>query len=645
MGVRDMKAPKVGSSLDKIIVGFGFLSGILVVLNGVFVSYEVIMRYFFNAPTIWVTEVTIYLVTASTFFALAYVLLEKAHVKVDCLTNCLSPRTAVTLEACTSVLAILYCLVLDWESAKITYGLYTSWEVSPTLLKVPIFIPNLFILFGSLLLTVQFIRHFRNLVLGLTRSRYNGAGYSDDPVPGAAMSHRESGAGQLLIPAIFLALLVAALILLRVSPYLGLLVLFFVLLFSGIPVAFALGLFGVFSLYLLFGGSRILIQVPIMAYSTLDSPIIVALPLFVLTSCVLRNGQVGVRIYGFANVLVRHVPGGLGIASVIFCCLFAAMTGNSVAVAATVSLIALPEMLSKGYSRKFVIGLLAAGGTLGILFPPSLPLMIYSSMTSESLGSLFLATLIPGLILAAMFCLYVVFTAWRDPNIKREPKASFKEILAATKEALGGLITIVIIMGGIYSGIFTPTESGGVAAVYSIILCCFIYRTLSAKGFKKSILETVRINSMIMFIVIGATLTGQVVLMAQIPHNLLAFVKAAEIPSWAVILLINVFLIIMGGPLEAITILVITLPILYPLVIGLGFSGLWFAVIMLINMELALISPPEGLVLFILQDLAKATANEVWRGVLPFLVVIALFLLLISLVPSLTNWLPALIMK
>lgn len=644
-GREDMKAPKVGSFLDKISVGFGLLSGILIVLNGLFSSYEVTMRYFFNAPTIWVMEVTIYLVIASTFFGLAYVLVEKAHVKVDCLTNHLSPRTAATLEACTSVLAILYCLVLDWKSAQITYNLYTSWEVSPTPLMVPIFIPNLFILFGGLLLTVQFIRHFRNLVLGLTRSRYNGAGYSDDPVPGAAISHRESGAGQLLIPVIFLALLIAALILLKVSLYLGLSILFIVLLFSGIPVAFALGLFGVFGFYLLFGGSRMLIQVPIMAYSTLDSPVIVALPLFILTSIILRNGQVGVRIYKFANVLVRHIRGGLGITSVIFCCLFASMTGSSVAVAATVTLIALPEMLSKGYSRKFTIGLLAAGGTLGILFPPSLPLMLYGAMTGESIGSLFLATLIPGLILAAMFCLYVAFSAGRDPNIKRERKASFKEILAATKEALGGLITIVIIMGGIYSGIFTPTESGGVAAVYSIILCCFIYRTLSAKGLKNSVLQLVKINSMIMFIVIGANLTGQVILMAQIPHNLLAFFKTAELPLWVVIVLINVFLIILGGPLEAITILVITLPILYPLVTGLGFSGLWFSVIMMINMELALISPPEGLNLFILQDLAKAPADEVWRGVLPYLVLIALFLLLISLVPGLTSWLPALIMK
>jgi C4-dicarboxylate transporter DctM subunit len=449
----------------------------------------------------------------------------------------------------------------------------------------------------------------------------------------------------LLAPLIFVVSFVLSLFLLKVSMNLGLLLLFFVLLFSGLPVAFALGLFGVFGLYFLFGGGSLLMQTPIVAYSTLDNNVTVALPLFVLTSCVLRNGEIGIRIYKFADVLVRHLPGGLGIASVIFCCFFAAMTGSSVAVAATVSMIALPEMLARGYSRKLTIGLLAAGGTLGILFPPSLPLMLYGAMTSESIGSLFAATLIPGLILAAMFCIYVAIVAGRDKNIERQSRASFKEILFATKGAIGGLITITIIMGGIYSGVFTPTESGGIAAVYSIILCYFIYRSLSTEGLKKSILETIRVNSMIMFIIIGANLTGQVVLMAQIPQNILIFVKAMAVPPWVIILSINVFLIILGGPLEAITILVITLPILYPLVTSLGFSGLWFAVIMVVNMELALISPPEGLNLFILQNLAKSTASEVSWGVLPFLVVIGIFLALISAVPSLTTWLPSVVMK
>jgi len=635
------KLRDVGLFFDRVIRELGLLGGILITLNGVFVTYEIIRRYVFNSPTIWVFEVTIYVVIASTFLAFAYVLMEKAHVKVDFITNHLSPRTVTLLEIVTSSLAILFCLVLDWESGKMALAAFKSGEISPSVLRVPMFIPESFVPIGSFLLTVQFIRYLRNLFIDLANSKSSkGEESTVDPLSTLGLTISEA-----LVSGIFVAVLALSLYLLKVNPYLGLFLLFFVLLFSGIPVAFALGLFGVFGIYCLFGGAPMLMQVPVVAYSTLDSPIVVALPLFVLTANVLKDGEVGVKIFRFANTLVRHLPGGLGIASVIFCCLFAAMTGSSVAVAAAVSLIALPEMLSRGYSRKFTIGLLAAGGTLGICFPPSLPLMLYGAMTTESVGLLFMATLIPGLILSGMFILYVALAAGRDKNISRESRASFKEIITAAKEASGGLLTIVIIMGGIYAGIFTPTESGGVAAVYSIILCLFVYRTLSWKGLKKSILDTVRINSMILLIIIGANIAGQAISMSQIPDNLLSVIKSSGVPPWMIILFINIFLIILGGPLEAVTILVTTLPILYPLVTGLGFSGLWFAVIMVINMELALISPPEGLNLFILQNLAKSTASEVSRGVLPFLVIIGIFLALISLVPSLTTWLPSLVMK
>jgi C4-dicarboxylate transporter DctM subunit len=305
-------------------------------------------------------------------------------------------------------------------------------------------------------------------------------------------------------------------------------------------------------------------------------------------------------------------------------------------------MIALPEMLAKGYSRKLTIGLLAAGGTLGILFPPSIPMMLYASMTNESLGALFMGGVIPGLILSGMFCIYVAIVAGKDRNIQRETRATVPEIIRAAREGLGGLITIVIIMGGIYTGIITPTESGGIAGVYSIILCLFIYRSLSHNTLRKALLDAARISSMIMLIVIGANICGQVILMAQISQNILLWVKSQQLPTWVIILSINIFLIIMGGPLEAVSILVITLPILYPLMTGLGFSGIWFAIVMVINMELALISPPEGLNLFILQDMAKSTAGEVSRGVIPFLIIIGIFLVLISAIPSLSTWLPSL---
>jgi len=617
---------------DRVIEGCGLLGAILIPVVALCITYEVVMRFFFRAPTSWVSDVSIYLTSAGVFLSVAYTLKEKGHVRVDFITNLLSGRTALIMEVLGTLLGILYCFVLGWEGAKIAFQAYQLGELPSTILKIPMFIPKGFISIGAALLTIQLLRFLKTLIREVMAK-----GKNPDSPSGSAV-------WQPVVVIVFAVLLLLSFVLLRISLNLGITILFFILLFCGIPVAFALGLFGLFCFYFVFGGAPMLVTVPIMAYSSLDNPVMVALPLFILTSTILSHGQVGDVIFKFANVLVRHLPGGLGIAAIIFCGLFAAMTGSSPAVASAVSLIALPEMLSRGYDRKLTIGLLAAGGTLGILFPPSLALMLYGAMTTESLGSLFMAGLIPGLILAGMFCLYVSVVAGRDKNIQRERRASLREIGKATKDAVGGLVTILIIIGGIYSGIFTPTESGGVAGVYTMVLCIFIYRTLSREKLKTALLQSIRVSSMILLIIVGANITGQAILMSQISQNVLEFVKAMSVPPWVIMLCINIFLILMGGPLEAITILVIALPILYPLVTGLGFSGIWFGIIMVINMELALISPPEGLNLFILQNLAKATAKEVTWGVIPFLVIIMLFLLLISLVPSLTLWLPALVM-
>lgn len=609
--------------------GFGLLGGILILINSGFITYEVVSRYVFNAPTIWVMEVSIYMTMLSGFISLAYALKEHAHVKVDFVTVHLESRTAVAVEILASLLAIVFVIILTWEGLQMAVKTFDVGEHSPTLLRVPTWIPQSFIPFGALLLLLQYVRQLKELI--------RKWGSADTPAHASASALKGPLAVAFIFAGIFLGVY-----LLRVHLYSGLLLLFTTLLICGLPVAFALSLFGLCGLYMLFGGAPMLVQVPIIAYATMDSFVMVALPLFILGASILRMGNVAPKIFAFANVLVRHLPGGLGIASVIFCALFAAMTGSSVAVASALSLIALPELLKRGYNREMSIGLLAAGGTLGILFPPSVALMLYGAMTNESIGYLFIAGVIPGLILSLLFCAYIAWKAGRDPGVIRESRAGVREIFETAWKASGGLGTIVIIMGGIYSGVFTPTESGGIACFYSVIICALVYRTLSLGRLRDALMEGARINAMIMMIIIGANLTQQIILMTQIPQNVLAAVQAMQVAPWVIILAINVFLFALGMPLEAISILVITLPILYPLVTGLGFSGLWFAVIMVINMEMALISPPEGLNLFILQNLAKATAAEVTRGVIPFIAIMILFLIIVWTFPELSTWLPAL---
>jgi C4-dicarboxylate transporter DctM subunit len=297
-------------------------------------------------------------------------------------------------------------------------------------------------------------------------------------------------------------------------------------------------------------------------------------------------------------------------------------------------------MLKRGYDRRTAIGLLAAGGTLGILFPPSLALIFYSAITFESLGSLFLAAVIPGLLLSGFFIGYMVVVGLRDPNIQRDPRASLAEIWQATRESLGGLIVILIIMGGIYSGLFTPTEAGAVAVLYSLALCSLWYKTLPWPKLAACILKAGKISAMIILIIIGANITGNLITMTQITQDLLKLINGLPIPSWLYLVCILVFLIILGGPLEAVSIMVITCPLLYPVIKALGFDGLWFGVIMAVAGELALISPPEGINLFILQEIGQASAAEVSRGVIPFLILMGIFLALISIFPGLATWLP-----
>ncbi len=612
-----------------IITNLGRLGCLMYLGVAVIVTLEVIMRFVFRSPTMWVMEISGLLTIVASFLLFAYTLQEKGHTRVDFITSMVSRKSVFFLELFTSLLGLVYCGVLTWYGIKMVQSSILMEEVTQTL-QIPLWIPQLVVPIGGGLMFIQLLIFLKN---DLFKNRKN--------MTADEYSIKDATPGSLVIMVIFIAALALSLVLLKIEPRLGLPLLFFALLFNGMPVSYAMGLFGVFGLFLLLGGSNALIHVPLTSYASTDSIVIIAFPLFLLSGTVLQAGDVGPRIFRLTNVLVRHLPGGIGIASILFCGLFAAMTGSSVAVAAAVSVIALPEMTSRGYSRKTTIGLLAAGGTLGILFPPSLGLIMYSALTFESLGKLFIAAIIPGIILSLMFISFMVYVGLTDRNIQRDKRASFKEIVQAFKEGLGGLIVIVIIMGGIYSGLFTPTEAGAVALLYSIFLCAIWYRTMTWAKFTASVMKAGALASMIILIIIGANITGNLITMTQITQQLLGLVNSLAIPNWIYIAIIVVFLIILGGPLEAVSIMVITVPILYPIITALGFSGIWFGIIQVVVGELALISPPEGINLFILQAIGKATAAEVSRGVMPFLVIMAFFLLLLCVFPSLTMWLPA----
>ena len=414
------------------------------------------------------------------------------------------------------------------------------------------------------------------------------------------------------------------------------------LLFAGLPVAFSLGAVGAAGFYSLLDGVESFAQIPLIAYKSLDDFVLASIPLYILVSHILLTGKVGSDLFEVANKWVRHLPGGMGIATILACAVFAAISGSSVATAVTIGTVAIPEMLARNYPRPLVLGLVAGGGTLGILIPPSIPLILYGAITGESVGALFIAGIIPGILLTGLFILYVVLFAAR--NVPPQEPAPWPERIEGLKKSSWGLFLPVLIIGGIYSGSFTPTEAAAVGVVYSLFITFCIYKTLTWRDLSGILLDTVRTNAMILAIIIGAMLFGFVLTILRLPQELTQLVTSFDLNRWVVFLAINALLLFLGCILETVSIILITVPILYPLILSLGFDPVWFAVIMVINMELALITPPVGMNLFVIQGICPDTRmSEILKGVLPFGLMMVLTIALIAWMPQLATWLPALL--
>ncbi|MBO5590558.1 MAG: TRAP transporter large permease [Acidaminococcaceae bacterium] len=418
-------------------------------------------------------------------------------------------------------------------------------------------------------------------------------------------------------------------------------VMLLVLLAIGLPVGFALGTGGMVGMLLFMTGEGTLNQIPLLAYKSLDDFVLCAVPLYVLMSQILLEGKVGNDLFELGNKWLRHLPGGLGAATIVACGIFAAITGSSAACAVTIGAIAIPEMLKRNYERTVVLGAVAAGGTLGILIPPSIPMILYGAITGESIGQLFMSGVIPGFMLTIFFILIVVF---KSRNLPLEPKASWEERMAALKSSIWGLLLPVIVVGGIYTGAFTPTEAAAVGTVYSLFITFCIYKTLSIRDIPGILLGTVKTSSMIFAIMIGATLFGFVLTILQVPQALTLMVTEMELSRWIFFIMINCLLLFLGCILETVSIIFITVPILYPIILQLGFDPIWFNVILQINMEMALITPPVGMNLFVIQGVSPdSKMTQIVKGVMPYALVMAVEMLILCFAPGLATWLPSIV--
>jgi C4-dicarboxylate transporter DctM subunit len=413
--------------------------------------------------------------------------------------------------------------------------------------------------------------------------------------------------------------------------------LMFGLLLASLPVAFSLGSLG---LGLLVTGGFSPLMAPQAILSTLDGFILLAVPLFLLMSNILLYGGCGKDLYSAVQAWVGHWPGGLAIATIVSCGIFAAISGVSVATAATIGVVAIPEMIERGYNKKFVYGLLAAGGTLGILIPPSLPMIVYGFITEESVIALFLAGIGPGVFLIGLFILFSIIYAHFFGGYTPSAPASWQERRRSMIKVAPTIGLASLILGGIYTGVFTPTEAAAVGFALALILTVGILRSLSFANFKKAVFEAMVTTAAILIIIAGAKIFGKAITLYRIPQEISMAIQVLIDSKAMFILVVCIVLIAMGLVFETLSMVLIMVPVLLPAAMNMGIDPIWFGIFMVIMVECALITPPVGLNLYVIQSVSGAPLGDVAKGVLPFLALMLFAVFVMYVWPDLALYIP-----
>ena len=414
----------------------------------------------------------------------------------------------------------------------------------------------------------------------------------------------------------------------------------FVLLTLGLPIAMALGLASLMTILLFQPDS--LASLSLKFFQTMEQFTLLAIPFFILAGNFLTTGGVAKRMINFAVAAVGHLPGGLAIASVLACMLFAAVSGSSPATVVAIGSIVIAGMVRVGYSQAFATGVIVNAGTLGILIPPSIVMVVYAAATETSVGRLFMAGVIPGILLGSAL-MVAIYVAARIKNLPRQPRASWTERLVSFRDAMWGLLLIFIVMGGIYGGVFTPTEAAAVAAVYAFVAAVFIYRDLKLTDVPRVLTESARVTVMLMFIIANAFLFAHVLTTAQIPQAIARTLIEAQLAPWQFLVIVNIILLIAGNFMEPSAIILILAPIIFPTAVQLGIDPIHLGIIMVVNMEIGMVTPPVGLNLFVASGITGMPLLDVVRAALPWLMVLVAFLLVVTYVPAISLFLPDLL--
>ncbi len=379
-----------------------------------------------------------------------------------------------------------------------------------------------------------------------------------------------------------------------------------------------------------------------LVFGKLNTYLLVSIPLFTLMAHFMIRGKVVDDLFGAANTLLRHLPGGMGVATVVACTVFAAISGSSVATALTIGSAAIPLMIRYGYSPRVAYGVVGGGGTLGILIPPSGPMVLFGVVSDTSIGALFMAGVVPGLMLALIFAIYCMTEAkFARHKVKTEPRATLGEALRALRKSFWALTLPALVLGGMYLGVFTATEAAAAGALGALAIAGLVYRNLGLRDVWDSAIDAARSSAMLFLILAAAALLGHALTKLRIPAQMVELVTQYGLTQVGFLLALMVLIFVLGMFLETISIILITTPVVLPVLAALNINPVWYGVLLTINLELALITPPVGMNLFAIKAVARAPMSEIIMGVLPYVGLLVLGLALVLLFPSIALWLPS----
>lgn len=580
--------------------------------------YEVLARYFFNTAVYVSTEWTPVLVTWSMLMGNAILIRERGHISITLFEDSLKKQiNKKWLNLYISAITFIFCIIFLNSSVHFVAGARSSGVLSESLLHTPMWIIfSMMVIAGTLM-----------LINAAVKVVQDGRDVLTDPQ-----------AFKTPMPLILIAVtaVIMGFVVLSGSPLVIMAVMMCVLMLLGVPISFALGLATILAI----------VRFDMIATSSLASKMfysinkysLLAIPFFVVSGNIMAKSSIGKYLLEWASALLRSIQGGLAMAIVGAAIIFAAVSGASAAAAAALGVMGLPLMVEKGYPKPFGAGLIAAGGTLAIIIPPSSIMILYACTAEVSTTDMFKAGIVPGLLIAMVLVVYIYGYCKQKGYGKEDVgKFSIREVLHTSKKAIWALIMPVAILGAIYSGICTATEAAAVSVIYAAIVCLFIYKDVKLSEFKAIFYDSVRTSAFILAITMTATLFGFLITMEKLPQMILEIVLNANINRIGLLVALNCVLFLLGFFMSPGAIILIVVPMILPVTTAMGISPIHLGIMLTVNLELALLTPPVGTNLYVLSKISKLPVPEVIKGLIPFIIIMFIALMFLTFVPALST--------